>query len=108
LLGASSKIIRCVPFVFKNGEWFDTEMEKLDRWAEDRRTSLKADLDELDESIKDAKKSARLAPNLPDKLEIQRRLRGLETKRDEAWRAYDAASRDVELGLIDAMPRERP
>ena len=92
----------------KNGEWFDTEMDKLDRWAEDRRTSLKADLEELDESIKVAKKSARLAPNLPEKLEIQRRLRGLETKRDEAWRSYDAASRDVDRqkdGLLDEIGR---
>lgn len=92
----------------KNGEWFDIEMDKLDRWAEDRRTSLKADLEELDQSIKDAKKSARLAPNLPEKLEIQRSLRGLETKRDEAWRAYDLASRDVDRqkdALLDEISR---
>ena len=71
-------------------------------------TSLKADLEELDQSIKDAKKSARLAPNLPEKLEIQRKLRGLETKRDEAWRAYDAASRDVDRqkdALLDEISR---
>jgi hypothetical protein len=92
----------------KNGEWFDIEMDKLDRWAEDRRTSLKADLEELDQSIKDAKKSARLAPNLPEKPEIQRTLRGLETKRDEAWRAYDSASRDVDRqkdALLDEISR---
>ena len=92
----------------KNGEWFDIEMDKLDRWAEDRRAALKADLEELDQSIKDAKKSARLAPNLPEKLEIQRSLRGLETKRDEAWRAYDAASRDVDRqkdALLDEISR---
>ena len=92
----------------KNGEWFDTEMDKLDRWAEDRRAGLKADLEELDQSIKDAKKSARLAPNLPEKLEIQRTLRGLETKRDEAWRAYDSASRDVDKqkdALLDEISR---
>ena len=92
----------------KNGEWFDIEMDKLDRWAEDRRTSLKADLEELDQSIKDAKKSARLARNLPEKLEIQRTLRGLETKRDEAWRAYDSASRDVDRqkdALLDEISR---
>ena len=92
----------------KNGEWFDIEMDKLDRWAEDRRTSLKADLEELDQSIKDAKKAARLAPNLPEKLEIQRTLRGLETKRDEAWRAYDSASRDVDKqkdALLDEISR---
>lgn len=92
----------------KNGEWFDIEMDKLDRWAEDRRAALKADLEELDQSIKDAKKSARLAPNLPEKLKIQRSLRGLETKRDEAWRAYDTASRDVDRqkdALLDEISR---
>ena len=50
----------------RNGHWFDTEMDKLDRWAEDRRDSLKAELAELDEALKEAKKSARLAPNLPE------------------------------------------
>src|SRR5207244_10914141 len=25
----------------KHGQWFDTEMDKLDRWAEDRRTARK-------------------------------------------------------------------
>ena len=56
----------------RNGRWFDTEMDKLDRWAEDRRDSLKAELAELDEALKEAKKSARLAPTLPEKLERQR------------------------------------
>ncbi len=37
-----------------------------------------------------------MAPNLPDKLERQRELRKLEAKRDDAWRSYDAASRDVD------------
>jgi hypothetical protein len=30
----------------KNGRWFDTEMDKLDRWAEDRRAALKVELEE--------------------------------------------------------------
>jgi superfamily II DNA or RNA helicase len=80
----------------RNGNWFETEIEKLDRWAEDRRTSLKADLDELDQAFKEAKKAARLAPTLPEKLERQRAARALETKREEAWRAYDEASRDID------------
>ncbi len=80
----------------RNGRWFDIEMDKLDHWAEDRRTSLKIELEELDESIKETKKAARLAPNLPEKLEKQRELRKLETKRDEAWRSYDAASRELD------------
>jgi len=80
----------------RNGRWFDAEMDKLDRWAEDRRTSLKADLTELDEALKGAKKAARLAPTLPEKLERQRETRTLENKRDEAWRAFDQASRDID------------
>jgi superfamily II DNA or RNA helicase len=92
----------------KNGQWFDTEMDKLDRWADDRRAALKVELEELDQEIKETKKSARLAPNLPEKLERQRKLRGLETKRDEAWRAYDAAGRDIDRqkdALLDEISK---
>lgn len=92
----------------RNGRWFDTEMDKLDKWAEDRRNSLKVELAELDESLKEAKKAARLAPTLPDKLERQRAVRTLETKRDEAWRVYDQASRDVDRqkdALLDEISR---
>ncbi len=92
----------------RNGRWFDIEMDKLDRWAEDRRATLKAELDELDELIKETKKAARLAPNLPDKLERQRELRKLEAKRDDAWRSYDQASRDVDRqkdALLDEISR---
>ena len=80
----------------KNGQWFDAEMDKLDRWAEDRRAALKGKLEELDQQIKETKKAARLAPNLPDKLQRQRDLRKLETRRDEAWRSYDQASRELD------------
>lgn len=80
----------------KNGTWFDTEMDKLDHWAEDRRASLKAELDDLDETIKEIKKAARLAPNLPEKLERQRALRQLESKRTEEWKTFDEASRKID------------
>ncbi len=86
----------------RNGRWFELEMDKLDRWAEDRRASLKATLDELDEALKAAKKAARLAPTLPEKLERQREARVLDGKRDEAWRAFDEASREVD-GQKDAL-----
>jgi hypothetical protein len=80
----------------KNGIWFDVEMDKLDRWAEDRRKSLKAALDELDVKIRETRKEARLAPNLPTKLDLQRQLRQLENRRNEAWKEYDEASRDID------------
>lgn len=80
----------------KNGHWFEIEMDKLDRWAEDRRSALRADLDDLDAAIREAKKAARLAPNLPEKLERQRALRQQEAKRNDAWRVFDEASREIE------------
>jgi len=92
----------------KNGTWFDTEMDKLDHWAEDRRASLKAELDDLDETIKETKKAARLAPNLPEKLERQRALRQLESKRTEAWKIFDEASREIDRqkdALLDEISR---
>lgn len=80
----------------RNANWFEVEIDKLDRWAEDRCKSLQVELDELDETIKETRKAARLAPNLPEKLAKQQALRKLEAKRDEAWRNYDAASRDLD------------
>ncbi len=80
----------------RNGQWFDLEMDKVDRWAEDRRASLKGALDELDEALGAARKAARLAPTLPEKLERQREARVFEGRRDEAWRAFDQASREID------------
>ncbi len=92
----------------RNGRWFDTEMDKLDRWAADRRAALKAELDALDLELKDATKAARFAPTLPEKLERQRAKRTLEAKRDEAWHDYDQAVREIERQkdtLLDEISR---
>jgi hypothetical protein len=78
----------------------------LDRWADDHRRSLKSTLDNLDLAIKETRKEARSAPNLPTKLELQRRVRQLEEKRNAAWREYDEAAQQVELrkdGLLDGI-----
>ena len=90
----------------RHGSFFEIEMDKLDRWAEDHRKSLKTTLDELDLKIKEMRKEARSAPNLPTKLELQRQVRQLEEKRNAAWRDYDAAAQQVELrkdGLLDEI-----
>lgn len=89
--------------VKRDGAWFDVEMDKLDRWADDRRVSLKAELDDLEQKIKDRRRRARQAANIPEKLDQQRELRKLESQRDEAWRAYDQASREVERKKDDLL-----
>jgi|GEM_PF-21815 len=77
-------------------EWFDEEMEKLDHWAEDKRKALKVELKDVDDQIKDLKKRTRLSGNLQEKLGLQRQTKKLESKRDEAWRAYDGQARVIE------------
>jgi F0F1-type ATP synthase membrane subunit b/b' len=81
----------------RQAAWFDDEMDKLDNWAEDKRAGLKADLKDLDDQIKTLKKEIRQTGNLPDKLALQKKMRPLEQKRDEAWRAYDAAAKEIEI-----------
>jgi predicted nucleic acid-binding Zn-ribbon protein len=90
----------------RNAVFFDEEMEKLDHWAEDRRTTLKTNLKELDDDIKELKKQVRQSSSLPDKIEMQKKLKALDKKRDEAWRGYDEAAKQIESRkdeLIDAV-----
>lgn len=89
----------------RQGRWFDVEIEKLDRWAEDRRSSLKAELQKLDEQFKQARKAAREAPNLPEKLQRQQEVRRLDARRTEAWREFDAASSDLDRQKDELIDR---
>ncbi len=79
-----------------NNDFFNEEMDKLDKWAEDRRTGLKTTLKELDDQIKELKKQTRQTGNLPDRLALQKKVRKLEGKRDEAWREYDDSAKVIE------------
>jgi len=70
----------------KNAQYFELELDKLDKWGEDKRISLKVTLRELDDQIKELKKEAR--------------------KRDTAWREYDDSAREIEKNkdaLIDEI-----
>ena len=42
------------------------------------------------------KKESRTARNLQEKIEIRKKVRKLEAKREEAWKDYDVASKDIE------------
>jgi len=90
----------------KNAQYFELELDKLDKWGDDKRISLKVALKELDDQIKELKKEARIAPNLPEKLEIQKKIRDLSKKRDTAWKEYDESAHEVEKqkdALIDEI-----
>lgn len=80
----------------QRADWLQQEMDKLDDWAEDKRTGLKADLKKYDDELADLKKRVRLAGSLQDKLTLQRAKQQCEKKRDEAWRAYDGEAKEIE------------
>lgn len=89
----------------RNGHYFEMELEKLDNWGEDKRNSLKTSLAELDDQIKVLKKEARLAPNLPEKLKIEKERKRLESERDNAWREYDGAAKEIEQSKDQLLDR---
>lgn len=92
----------------KNAQYFEAELDKLDRWGEDQRNSLKLALRQLEDDIKAVRRNARLAPNLPEKLKFEREKRQLDTKRDEAWKEYEQSAKEVEArkdSLMDEVEK---
>ncbi|WP_239988541.1 helicase-related protein [Paramagnetospirillum kuznetsovii] len=87
----------------RQSAWFDEEIDKLDKWADDKRAGLKSDLREFEDEIKSLKKEARQTGNLPDKLALQRKIKGVEQKRDEAWREYDSSAKVLEAQKDDLL-----
>ncbi len=101
LLDAQQETVT-VELAAKNGMWFDAEMEKLDRWADDQRRSLRAAVEELEASIRVNRRDAHLAPNLPEKLKLQQELRQMQTRHTEALLAYKEACAAMD-GRKDAL-----
>ncbi|RKY11415.1 MAG: DEAD/DEAH box helicase [Planctomycetota bacterium] len=90
----------------RNAVFFDEEMDKLDHWATDQQKSLRTNLKELDDQIKELKRQIRQSNALPDKIALQKKVKAIEKRRDEAWRNYDQAAREVEKKkdeLIDTV-----
>lgn len=90
----------------RNAVFFDEEMDKLDFWASDQQNSLKTSLKELSDLIKELKRQIRQTNALPDKIALQKKVKELEKRRDDAWREYDQAARQIEQKkdeLIDVV-----
>jgi len=78
----------------RNALYFDEEVVKLDRWADDLKQGLECELKELDKEIREAQRNARLALQLSEKLQAQKNVRELERKRMQKRRTlYDEQDR---------------
>jgi hypothetical protein len=67
----------------RNKDFFDTEMDKLDQWADDMKISLDKEIKDLDAEIKLRKSEAKKMLNLEAKVKAQRAIKELEKKRSE-------------------------
>jgi superfamily II DNA or RNA helicase len=81
----------------RNAGFFDTEMEKLEKWAEDIKSSLEIELKELDKEIKFRKTEAKKIPNLEEKVSAQRHIKELEKKRNTLRMNLYQAQDDVDV-----------
>jgi hypothetical protein len=90
----------------RNSHYFDDEVEKLDKWAEDVRNSLNTELKELAKEIKARKTEARKLLNLEQKVKEQRTIKELEKKladkRVNLYHAEDDVDKRKET-MLDEM-----
>ncbi|ECE8762266.1 helicase SNF2, partial [Salmonella enterica subsp. enterica serovar Indiana] len=79
-----------------NELYYNEEVEKLERWSEDRRIALDLRIKQLDAEIKDARKAARQLPSLKEKMEAKRALKVLERERDSIMLQYHDEKKKIE------------
>lgn len=93
----------------RNGAWFDEEVEKLDRWAEDLKFGLERELKELDLEVRAARKATKAAVTLAEKLEAQRLVKQLEQRRTTKRKHLFDAQDEIDArrsALIDEIERQ--
>lgn len=97
----------------RNGRFFEDEAEKLDGWADDLKLGLEREIKDLDRQIKEARRVAKAAPTLEEKLAGQKQIKALELKRSqmrkELFDAQDAidAKREELIGNLEKQLQQR-
>lgn len=70
----------------RNMQYFGTEVEKLDAWADDLKAVLEQEIKEADREINEVRRAAKVAPDLQEKLHWQKHQKGLEKLRNKKRR----------------------
>jgi adenine-specific DNA-methyltransferase len=93
----------------RNQTYFEEEVDKLDRWAEDLKQALERELKDLDAEIRAARKASKAGVTLAEKLEAQKVIKNLELKRMQKRRELFDAQDDVDRrrsNLIEETERQ--
>ncbi len=70
----------------RNTSYFEEESAKLDAWAEDLKLSLERELQDLGRQIREAKQAKKAGATLLEKVEAEKSVRNLESKRNRLRR----------------------
>lgn len=90
----------------RNSNFFDEEMEKLEKWAEDLKSGLELELKELDREIKFQKTESKKILKLDEKLKAQKDIKEMEKKRNTKRRTLFEAQDEIDgrkEGLIEGV-----
>jgi adenine-specific DNA-methyltransferase len=80
----------------RSAKAFEAEAEKLDGWADDLKLGLEREIKDLDRQIKEARTAARIAVSLEEKLESQKRMKALESERNNRRRALFESQDEID------------
>ena len=90
----------------RNLKYFEAEVEKLDSWADDLKVVLEQEIKETDREIREVRRTAKLAPDLHEKLHWQKKQKELEKLRNKKRRELFDRQDDVDErreGLITEL-----
>jgi adenine-specific DNA-methyltransferase len=75
----------------RNAQFFEAETDKLEGWSDDLKLGLEREIKEIDRQIKEARRAAKVALTLEEKLAGQKQVKTLESQRNEKRRKlFDA------------------
>lgn len=67
----------------QDNTWFDEELMKLEKWAQDVKQSMEKSIKNMDSEIAELKKQSRKTAVLKDKLAIEKKINTIETRRNQ-------------------------
>lgn len=89
----------------RNSEFFDDEVDKLDKWADDVKKSMEIELKRMDIDIKTMKTNAKKVLNLGEKVKLQREIKDLEKKRSDMRHKLYQAQDEVDVKKENLLER---
>lgn len=89
----------------RNLEFFEQEIDKLDRWAEDVKDGLERELKELAAEIRSLKRDSRSSSTLDEKLALQKQVRDLERKQSEKRKRLFESQDEVDATRDDLISK---